>query len=514
MRNTTMAEIEVLERFQGLQELNEREQEFLGLGVVPNYIFFDKKNDTAYCTACKTDMQYDEVKGIRQGQEFTCPHCGRTVKGKSLNRKNNFSSEGIGVIMQRLGDDIIFRHYYVGRSYHNENYKKPFEIIEERVRDVYPAYKPYVADFAEIYDYNNRWRRVYQNYSTYYCGMHWGLHVNIDKEFVNLYAENIGQVLQGTRYEHCELLAFKEQVLDKVPNRQHCWIYGNYLTEYGKSPIFEFLLKMGMPNFARELYKNICGYSTVKLDKSQTTVQGILKINKDQLRILREQESPDIKIDLLKYMQAGYGLEEYNTYGKLMPVDEYDNLKKVYHFSFNQFAKYRQRHIDEHLQFNIRDYIDYLNMCVKLGRDMRNTFVVFPKNGLQKAHDAAVEELNKEKVAIQEGNYKKIRAALEKNFSYSGKAFCVVVPMTTKSISSEGQSLHHCVGTYIDRVCEGKTAILFVRKKGQVDKSFYTMEVRNGKLIQCRGMNNRDMTNDVKRFVKAFCTKKQIQMAA
>ena len=81
-------------------------------------------------------------------------------------------------------------------------------------------------------------------------------------------------------------------------------------------------------------------------------------------------------------------------------------------------------------------------------------------------------------------------------------------------ISKEGQSLHHCVGTYIDRVCNGETAILFIRSNDDLGKSFYTMEVKNNKLIQCRGMNNCDMTDEVKSFVSSFCKAKHISMAA
>ena len=70
----------------------------------------------------------------------------------------------------------------------------------------------------------------------------------------------------------------------------------------------------------------------------------------------------------------------------------------------------------------------------------------------------------------------------------------------------EGQSLHHCVGTYTERVANGETNILFMRSVKNPDKPLYTIEVKKGVLIQVRGYQNGSIKEKSE---KAFFTKWQ-----
>lgn len=53
------------------------------------------------------------------------------------------------------------------------------------------------------------------------------------------------------------------------------------------------------------------------------------------------------------------------------------------------------------------------------------------------------------------------------------------------------------------KVRRGETMIFFIRKKEEPDKPYYTLEWR-GKVIQCRGSHNCDMTSEVRAFVQIF----------
>jgi hypothetical protein len=64
------------------------------------------------------------------------------------------------------------------------------------------------------------------------------------------------------------------------------------------------------------------------------------------------------------------------------------------------------------------------------------------------------------------------------------------------------------VGTYVERVAKGKTNIVFLRKKEQIEKPFYTLEIRNGVIVQSRGFDDVDPTDDVKKAIDRFKTKK------
>ena len=172
------------------------------------------------------------------------------------------------------------------------------------------------------------------------------------------------------------------------------------------------------------------------------------------------------------------------------------------------------RYIDENLiKTEKRDFIDYLKWCQELDYDLSNEFILFPKP-FKLAHDRTLEVIEDKKDEIRAAELKKeseiikkMAAEVKKQFAMETELFIIVVPKSARDLIKEGHTLHHCVGTYVKNVAQGKTNILFIRKKDSIKKAFYTMEVRNGKLVQVRGANNCDMTDEVKLFVNSFKTK-------
>ena len=135
---------------------------------------------------------------------------------------------------------------------------------------------------------------------------------------------------------------------------------------------------------------------------------------------------------------------------------------------------------------------------------------MFPKK-LQDSHDEAAkevtrrrEEARKDQIRKEERKAKKLLQGYQKLYQWSEGEFCVVVPKDLFEIKEEGSALHHCVGTYTSRVANEQSIILFVRRNEQMDKPFYTMEVQKGKIIQCRGYSNHNMTAEVEAFVERY----------
>ena len=79
-----------------------------------------------------------------------------------------------------------------------------------------------------------------------------------------------------------------------------------------------------------------------------------------------------------------------------------------------------------------------------------------------------------------------------------------LLPATPEELAAEGSALHHCVGSYADRVARKECLILFLRQCGNENKPFYTVEVRNGEVVQVRGMGNCDPTPEVAQFMERW----------
>ena len=50
----------------------------------------------------------------------------------------------------------------------------------------------------------------------------------------------------------------------------------------------------------------------------------------------------------------------------------------------------------------------------------------------------------------------------------------------------------------------GETVILFVRRKNRPEQPYYTMEVKNGKIVQCRGKCNKNTTKELKKLLEQY----------
>ena len=71
----------------------------------------------------------------------------------------------------------------------------------------------------------------------------------------------------------------------------------------------------------------------------------------------------------------------------------------------------------------------------------------------------------------------------------------------------EGKALHHCVGSYIDKVAGGRCLSVFVRRVEEPKKPYVTVEVRDGKIAQNHGDHNSKPTEEVQNFIDLWSRK-------
>lgn len=136
-------------------------------------------------------------------------------------------------------------------------------------------------------------------------------------------------------------------------------------------------------------------------------------------------------------------------------------------------------------------YKDYLNMLEELEIEMNSDLVALPRDFKTK-HDELSKTLTliKKEKEIAELN-KKLTVAQKYEMEINDLAF--VAPKTLKDIVVEGSELSHCVGgeQYLENHKNGKSIIMFVRNKNDIEKPLYTLEYREGRIIQIQGKRNK-----------------------
>jgi len=99
-------------------------------------------------------------------------------------------------------------------------------------------------------------------------------------------------------------------------------------------------------------------------------------------------------------------------------------------------------------------------------------------------------------------------------YKYSSGEFFITYPTGPCELVEEGIKLNHCVKDFIEKVSEGLTTILFIRKNEKPLSPFYTLEVRNGYIRQCHGFNNCNVNKHegLGEFINEFCSKKNVKI--
>ena len=141
-------------------------------------------------------------------------------------------------------------------------------------------------------------------------------------------------------------------------------------------------------------------------------------------------------------------------------------------------------------KINFDYYVDYISMLNELDIPIDTDNLIMPKD-LVKAHDNAVKLLIQHKSEIEQRKFEKRLKSLARYERVIGD-FHFRAPITSGELIQEGKALSHCVGSarYTKDHASGKTTIIFIRKKSEPEKSFYTMEYQSGRIIQIRGKHN------------------------
>ena len=188
--------------------------------------------------------------------------------------------------------------------------------------------------------------------------------------------------------------------------------------------------------------------------------------------------------------------------GRLAELAKYASIKKILEYLRNQPTGSSQL------------YKDYLDLAKELGFDTKSSFVLFPKELIAR-HDECVELKNEKANQKLKRKLDKTHAAisnmekeLNENYAVENTTCFIRAPHSAYEIVLEGQKLHHCVGgaNYRDKMKEGKSFILFVRKKSAPEIPWWTIEVSNKhEIIQYHGWGNRDKDKkDVEPIMKKF----------
>lgn len=421
----------------------------------------DKRGVCSHCGAVDLVEQ-----PFKNGDTKVCYKCGSQCRMHKLRKNTNFNSyreDAYARVIRRVDDVIIQTTYKYQMLPTNDGEKFGYMSVEHLFLQgrTLKAVSWGTNGFDQTI---NRWkeewvprRYSYQSWlgSTKYAHQDWN----------DLFTPNL---------KYCQF--------DKYVESNHVDSPIDALHILAKYPMLEMVWKMGM--------KKLYGDFVEDLKYKREAVKALKHYRKQLMG--SDYRMFEIANALTLVETDGISFELATQYAMRVSAHRHNELHK--YASIKPIAEII-KYIVKNDAYNV--YFDYLSMMDQLKTPVdENT--IFPKD-IHKAHNDATSKLNAVKYEKHNGKYAKRLGKLTE-LNYAAEGLMVVVPTKLEQILVEGKALSHCVGSYIDRVSEGETTILFVRTQSDPEKPYYTMEWKD-RVIQLRGEKNKPAPDDVKAFV-------------
>lgn len=444
-----------------------------------NYVFYErtKSGQRGICEYCNQEVNTLDMRHNGRGY---CPHCGKYAIWMDINRKDHLLESREVWIAQHQGSRIVLRTYIVEIK-RDKNLQKP---------------APYNFDKAVKY-----WPYsmvVIENGKT--GGWIWGRYKNSGEE---RWCSNTYEAYKYYRIwpEGC---MYRENVREWLPEHSKYLPLDNFPYDEDINPALiinnlqsridaaEKLMKIGLWSLGTKALEGIL--------KPAKRIQDILKVENDDLGILK---AAGADYDQYRFFQ---NLKKLGKRPAAEELIQYKNINMPLHMIERMIPYTTFHQIYRRYRYNSRNiienyYKDYFSMCKELEFDMKSTFVLFPKN-IKKAHDDLVLYYNEKKDEVEGRKRNRIyakvaemAAGLNELYGVEDEEYFIRAPRDAAEIIREGHAMHHCVGgkSYTEKMTKGQSCILFIRKKSEPEKSWYTLEIGSDHtVVQVQGFANKD----------------------
>ena len=467
---------------------------------------------------------YCEVEGgsvAEDGDALLCPNCRMPVqirKKSGLRQKGYFvASETSAMSAAVIGEEclLVLTGWMIQRRVYQDASERLAAIPAE-------AYVFSASECAQLIG----WVNGYSGHSGYFIQYtrtwrqpkRWSERWGQEEHIFGLTPE----LVAGSCLPHCKL----DRYMEHRPGAYHFPVV--WLRLYQAHPNAEAALVHGLPRVLDDLIyqktrsdrweNNQTGCLDLsQLDWSQNRPAQILRLNREELRMAREQDWGMLFWDLFRYSKAaGEVLTEQDIANAFYLGDEHVGqlvgrgpVAKSIQYLLDQCRLAEDNYMPEPEDEDPPPYdevpdvqilLDYWDMAEQLGRDLSSAQVRFPHD-LFAAHDDASTQLQARKEAGRAGLFR-VRRRYLRRWSFAADGLLIRPAASQKELTDEGNRLSHCVGTYGEKHAEGKTAIFFIRRSSRPKEPYYTLEFDEKKfeVRQNRGKRNCPRTPEVRDF--------------
>lgn len=425
------------------------------------YVFYDaKRRKTGACAYCEETINLDGNQ--QHNGTGICPACGSKIRYKAVGKTPEMCIEKRAVYFQKIKSGFLVRYLKVCKT---STPKGESYTSEDTILTTYNGEKTW-HDYCQVSEMTG---------AEYWSDMRPNKVLYREPEGI-LYTRNVRQVLKNTQFQYAPLAEWQRNEKREIP-------VDKFLCTFQNSSFLEYFVKAGLYRLTREY---VSGYERW----GGNTLSQVLGINKSQMKRLMGMNGGIIALGWLQYENEG---KKYIPDSVILWMEsnrlECQKCKEILEYigSIERLINYLKKQAAEPRQA-AGTWRDYLQMAQAEGMDITDDIVRFPKD-LRRRHDQLVELRNaradEERFQKMQRKYRKLDAAIQSHIS-EAERYCwenmhyrITPAVECRELVAEGRALHHCVGndSYMEKMAAGKSWILFLRRKEEPDKPYYTIEI-------------------------------------
>lgn len=264
------------------------------------------------------------------------------------------------------------------------------------------------------------------------------------------------------------------------------WKYAEELGVLDKMVDLKRAMKRENSTFSSEAFKRYLN----KTDKEWIDFLEKIKHWENDLRFYGITTSGGLSTQLIEGYLGSNWRSRYNKFPE--------------HYSFGKFCSYVVEESINQGYTSIQGFLvmlgDYLKMC----EDLHVTPTLY-SSYLQQTHDITSRN---HKIKISAEQAEAFSKCYETYEPYKDIDYTVIAPKTPDDLKREGDTLNHCVASYIKRVIDKECLILFLRTTIAPLQSLVTLELRGKRIVQAKGLHNRHITPKERDALIKFATKR------
>jgi len=468
-----------------------------------NFLLFRRAKEggfEVFCTHCGKTTHMDAPPKHNPGQKTAwnhkvnhvayCKGCGHTFETKKWGVQKRLRTDN-SVILPQVAKDgsVLLRRFEVIKSFSRTDAETPFSKWEKNAffsetrrifvnNETFASTDSFTFETVPAFDGKIMWRRKRENS---YNGRQQPLTAGTGK----LYTNNSAEIMAATK--------MPEILYRKCGRTNGDWPQ-TQLRELAKKKYIEYLEKSGLTRLAEEAMEG----RLKPADKDARNLKELLGIDGQQLRTLKDMNGCEVTLsNLIELKKRGEKVDQETLLYMNSNSIRISNLQtERTGMSVQRTMNYLRKQAEkEGRNFTniLFEYRDYIEMAFEMGRDITDD-IIRRTPDLKAMHDRYAEERNRRKEEkkrnVADLDFRNIAESFaenKKHFGYELRGMMIVVPRKASDIITEGQQQHHCVGasnTYMKRMAEGESFILFLRKKEAPKEPYYTLEVEWGGKIR------------------------------